>query len=849
MLAKHIKVGGLYLAKVSGRLTTVRVTAIRSCAFDGRTVYDVTNLRTKRTTTFRSAQKFRTAVAVIPKGTLKGAERKYLEDAQVPFIETEGEQRSDPTLKDTTTVLGTTAPESVSNAETSTPTLDLAAVHPPTTTAVASPATGTATSAFSQLTTSGTGRMSGEPAGVQTAIQANQPATATPATEASTTAAPQYVLSTESGTATMSRLADIAKTPESLPNPPADTSTAAPAPGLASGFASSIAATPTVHSGPAVTFTDEQQAILEAAPNEQVLVIEAGAGCGKTFELKELTNILPGMGQYTAFNAPLVAESKEKFPRHVPCNTIHSLAFRAEGHKHSHRLRNKRRVMSGELAAMMGIRDEVTEGADGKPKRLKAAVLAAFVKQAVSKFTSSADREISLKHMPRITGLDELGSTAHSDRLRDKLLPFARRLWADKCNPGGTLPFVHDDYVKMWEMNSPVIGTDYVLLDEAQDTSPVMLSVMEQQVRRGTRVILVGDSAQQIYSWRGAVNALAAFPDAKRLYLSQSFRFGPVIAEVANAVLSHLEERTQLVMKGTERIGSRLDAVAVPRAVLCRTNAGAVGTLLEGLEQGRRGHMIGGGDDVAAFVRAAGELQGGRTTTHPELCCFETWKEVQVYAKEDEGEDLRLMVKLVDQFKVAPLLRAISSMPAEKDADFVVGTGHRSKGREWKTVQLAGDWKPLDRMGDEEVRLLYVAATRAQGTLDIERCPPFCGGMKEREDGSSSRLPTIDVSKARRMSQAVVSPAQAPLEEEQTSPRPSGVEQYGSEHGNAHGSSAAPVAVNTWAKGDKGKWLVRGVPGQSGTIEVHKRNGSKSRETIRKVVWTGEDAALYDVSK
>lgn len=62
MKANEIKVGGVYVARVSGRLTEVRVDAIRENAFGQRLVYDVTNLATGRRTTFRSAAKFRSEV-------------------------------------------------------------------------------------------------------------------------------------------------------------------------------------------------------------------------------------------------------------------------------------------------------------------------------------------------------------------------------------------------------------------------------------------------------------------------------------------------------------------------------------------------------------------------------------------------------------------------------------------------------------------------------------------------------------------------------------------------------------------------------------------------------------------
>jgi superfamily I DNA/RNA helicase len=56
----------------------------------------------------------------------------------------------------------------------------------------------------------------------------------------------------------------------------------------------------------------------------------------------------------------------------------------------------------------------------------------------------------------------------------------------------------------------------------------------------------------------------------------------------------------------------------------------------------------------------------------------------------------------------------------EEDADVTVSTAHKAKGREWDAVQLAGDFPEPEKQGDEELRLLYVACTRAKRELDIE---------------------------------------------------------------------------------------------------------------------------------
>lgn len=66
MTASQVKVGGVYLAKVSNRIVEVRLDKIDSIDMRQGTmglvtkrIYRVTNLRTGRQTSFRSASKFR----------------------------------------------------------------------------------------------------------------------------------------------------------------------------------------------------------------------------------------------------------------------------------------------------------------------------------------------------------------------------------------------------------------------------------------------------------------------------------------------------------------------------------------------------------------------------------------------------------------------------------------------------------------------------------------------------------------------------------------------------------------------------------------------------------------------
>lgn len=599
--------------------------------------------------------------------------------------------------------------------------------------------------------------------------------------------------------------------------------------------------------------TPEQLAILEKvlelSESGITLVIEAGAGAGKTATLQMIEEVRHGKGQYTAFNRSIVEDSRKKF-RKAACNTTHSLAFRTEGVRFASRL-NGGRVKSWQVAQALGIAAMSIdigpdENGERKTKILTAEFLASRVRLAISKFCQSADYGIDSNHFRYIDGIDPhvegKRSYVNNKKVVEYLLPFAEKMWADLINPEGTLPFSHDVYVKIWQLGTPFIACDYILLDEDQDTAPVMVSILQKQSH--AQMILVGDENQSIYSWRGAINATRAFPDSERLFLTQSFRFGQAVADVANSVLETLEEPTELRLKGFNKVDSRVlfEQGEDFDCLLCRTNAAAVSAVLSAKKAGKKPHLIGKIDEIVSFVKAAKELQLGRTTNHPELACFESWQEVQAYVKEDEGEDLKLLVKLVDEFGCDGIIDGLEHMSPEKYADMIACTAHKSKGREWNRVKLAGDFPTTDKMNDEAIRLLYVAVTRAKLQLDLSECPPFFDSM----DKEGNPIPKIEitwtpVSEVHNESETVqmVSSSADPQPEALEAPQP-----------NPLGRIPEESEVQfTWAKGRQGDWLIRGPKGyEEEEVIVTKRNGSTSRVRLGEVIWEHEeeDVALYE---
>ena len=133
-------------------------------------------------------------------------------------------------------------------------------------------------------------------------------------------------------------------------------------------------------------------------------------------------------------------------------------------------------------------------------------------------------------------------------------------------NPADATPLGHDGYLKLWALTNPVIQRDFILLDEAQDTNEVVLDVLKRQQ---SQFVCVGDAHQQIYEWRGAVNAMQRIRTANHCYLTMSFRFGEPIAQAANQILRRLGEQRRIDPRtfpnySATRIGATCSSRSMP---------------------------------------------------------------------------------------------------------------------------------------------------------------------------------------------------------------------------------------------------------------------------------------------
>lgn len=460
--------------------------------------------------------------------------------------------------------------------------------------------------------------------------------------------------------------------------------------------------------------TPEQEAIITAAQAGANLVVQAGAGTGKTSTLKMVARALGDTkGLYIAYNRAIADEARASFPDTIQCKTAHSLAFTAVGHEFRHRLNGPRQPArrTAELLNMKTWLELSTKVAPARQARIAL--------DAVAQFCYSADETLEAHHVPRQRGMtpDDHQALVHA------VLPHARRAWDDIRDRDGRLRFEHDHYLKIWALARPKLPFDLVMLDECQDSNPLVAQLVQDQAH--TQQIAVGDSAQQLYAWRGAVDALSTWPADRRLYLSQSWRFGRAVADEANKWLGLLD--TPLRLSGNDALASRLCELPSPEAILCRTNAEAMAQVLTHLGAGSQVSLVGGGAALKRLAEAADDLKNGKRTSHPELWVFNNWAELQEYVEDEPaGRDLKPFVDLINSHGSEAVIAAVDKLTDEKRADVIVSTAHKAKGREWDSVRIATDFPEPERDEDGEwenvsaadVMLAYVAVTRAKLRLD-----------------------------------------------------------------------------------------------------------------------------------
>ncbi|XP_046878395.1 F-box DNA helicase 1 isoform X2 [Hypomesus transpacificus] len=505
-----------------------------------------------------------------------------------------------------------------------------------------------------------------------------------------------------------------------------------------------------------VQVTQEQQQVLNHdIQAHHVVKIVAFAGTGKTTTLVHYTQQRPLLRfLYVAFNKSVATQARRCFPSNVDCKTVHSMAFGAVGIKYQVRKQLCPNLRPFSVAWWL-------------PKGRGGFINAKVVTLTLSSYMASTDTHVTPEHVPwkfkNNQGQEqEIDHEAKMMYVRD-----AQNIWDKMVDLNGGNEkhhMTHDGYLKLWQLSQPCLDKyDVILIDEAQDCTPAIMDIMLPQ-RCGK--VLVGDPHQQIYTFRGAVNALEHVQHTHLYYLTQSFRFGAEIAYVGASILQVCKHVSKVLVGGQQEGSVRGEASDVvshvqsgvseargKTAILSRCNVTVFSEAVRLTDANPRCrlHIVGGVEnfglaqimDIWLLMQPEQKrtkgISDGFIRSFSRSVSLGGYAGLKDYATKTQDRELETKLAVVEKYnnRIPELVNRIKAC-SEHDhqhADFILGTVHKSKGLEFDTVVVTDDFAkvPVARHNLQRIRfsagdipkdewnLLYVAVTRAQRNLIITK--------------------------------------------------------------------------------------------------------------------------------
>jgi len=484
--------------------------------------------------------------------------------------------------------------------------------------------------------------------------------------------------------------------------------------------------------------TGEQNAIIESEGN---IRINAVAGSGKTTTLIEYAKARHGKGRilYLAFNRSVKIEAEKKLEKkgvvNVQVETAHSLAYRYIVKGSRYEVKKEGGYNTQDVATILGL-----QGMDLKHTGY---ILANHINKFITYFCNSKKAKVQELNYEDV--VVDFKAKQFAVNFKADILAGTRQFLAKMDS--GEIDITHDFYLKKFQQKKPQLPFDFILFDEGQDASEAMLDVFLHQ--NATKII-VGDTHQQIYGWRYAVNSLEKV-DYPTLNLSSSFRFDNEIASLATRILqwkSHFTKADKVIING---YGNETEIKT--KAFIARTNGAllvkAIELLIERKEISKiyfegRFETYTYADEGTSLYDILNLYLGNRAIIKdPLVAAMQNMAELEEYIDKTEDIQMSLMVDVVKKYgKDLPgHIKKIKESHLETDDKYTAGmifsTVHRCKGMEYDEVTLANDFiteekvkKQAAEFGSniqarnklaEEINLLYVAVTRTKNILNIPK--------------------------------------------------------------------------------------------------------------------------------
>ena len=467
--------------------------------------------------------------------------------------------------------------------------------------------------------------------------------------------------------------------------------------------------------------TDEQKSIVDlyASTSSHILVI-ARAGAAKTTTLCLLADATPQerSGLALAFNVSMKKELAERLPSNFECMTLNGLGHRVWGKFLGKRLRLEKTKVYHTLRAVIEELDDkkdqdaIWENFSEIRMCIEKAKNAGFVPGPLPQAFRPLCSEIEFFESILDIETDELE--------RDVIIEVCRRSFADARQ--GIIDFAD-------QLLCPAIaGCSFphfneVFVDEAQDLGPIEHKLIKKLVRKGTRLVAVGDPLQAIYGFRGAdTESIQTFESnfaMEKRKLTLTFRCGERLVANAQWRAPDLRAANGLApgeVLRPDKMG--FDDIPDHSAVICRNNAPIFALAIRLLRDGRYPELL--GRDIVKAVVAKMKKLGKTSLKRSEAeASLRGWHAAQKARQRDHrllADTVACMnIFLAETETLGDAIKFAESLE-QRSGHIKLCTGHRAKGLEFDEVFFL-DPQLINKKYEQDLNLQYVIETRAKRRL------------------------------------------------------------------------------------------------------------------------------------
>lgn len=503
------------------------------------------------------------------------------------------------------------------------------------------------------------------------------------------------------------------------------------------------------------TPTKEQRDIIEAAvTSNKDLIISAYAGCAKTSTLEMLANALPpikGKAMALAFNTKIATELSTRLPSWFEVCTFNALGHRVWKNK----IRKPLRVEEHKLRAIV------------KKAFLKAGIFYEFniAKEACALVQSALTVGLVPRHHGTGLILDTLPNwlTLNSDvELTTEIVTVAQALLdiSIEASKSGYISFNDQIYMSvLFEGEYPNI--DLLLVDEAQDLSPLNHLQISKMVGNTGRLIVCGDQKQAIYAFRGADSR--SMENLRRLRttwidlpLTKTWRCPRVVVETQldhapgfTAAETNLEGN---IVRFIDRWNwqdvikvSQIEPTTKSLAFICRNNAPLVNLAFKLSKENINTVILGrdicnelltiisktAPDRRISKVDFVSNLKLFRSSEVQRLNALRSFGKASII--KDHCECLISLLEDEDIYDADKLSSIIKNIFDQDKGLAILSTGHKVKGLEYDCVVHIDPWRIPNELAkteielQQEANLKYVITTRTRNTLILANLENYRG--------------------------------------------------------------------------------------------------------------------------